>query len=101
MALQNLKIVSKWPVSQHLKESVMIHVFADIIQVIVLATCTNTLLSVGGSDQSTHVTLGVDSTLEDWLELYRPSNNKHYVELWCTKLHEHKYQKSKNVRFLN
>lgn len=37
------EIVSKRPVAQHLKEGVVVHIFADIIQVIMLATRTYTL----------------------------------------------------------
>ena len=48
----------------------MINIFADIIQVIVLASCTDTLLTVGSSNQTTHVTLGVNSALENWLKLH-------------------------------
>lgn len=35
-----LEIVPKGPVAQHLKEGVVVHVLANIIKVIVLATCT-------------------------------------------------------------
>lgn len=37
------EIVSKGPVAQHLKEGVVVHIFADIIQIIMLATSTYTL----------------------------------------------------------
>jgi len=40
-------IVPKRPVSQHLKEGVVVHILSDIIQVVVLATSTNALLGVG------------------------------------------------------
>lgn len=38
-----LEVVPKRPVSQHLKECVVVHILANIIQVIVLATCTWTM----------------------------------------------------------
>ena len=57
----------------------MINIFADIVQVVMLSSCTDTLLGVGSSDQSTHVTLGVNSALEDWLKLHRSDNNLNNV----------------------
>ncbi|KAI7360092.1 Alanine--tRNA [Hortaea werneckii] len=41
-----LEVISKRPVTQHLEEGVMIGVFADIVEVIVLATSTDTLLKI-------------------------------------------------------
>ena len=46
MNCTNLEIVSKRPVSQHLKESVMVEVVAHIIKVIVFTSDTDTLLTV-------------------------------------------------------
>ena len=42
-----LKVVPVGPVSQHLKEGVVVDVFAHIVQVVVLAARANTLLTVG------------------------------------------------------
>ena len=47
----------------------MIRVFAHIVQVIVLAPGADTLLAVDNSLQATHVTVRVNHTLEDGLEL--------------------------------
>ncbi len=38
-----LEVVPKGPVAQHLKEGMMVHILAHVIQVIVLATSTYTL----------------------------------------------------------
>jgi len=72
----------------------MINIFADVIQVIMLAPCTDTLLSVGSSYQTTHVTLRVNSTLEDWLKLYS-KNNKHTI-MSNYDTHTHSYQQKQN-----
>ena len=42
----NLEIVSKRPVSQHLKESVMVEVVAHIVKVVVFTSNTDTLVTV-------------------------------------------------------
>jgi len=65
----------------------MINVFANIVQIIVLASRTDTLLSVGSSDQTTHVALRVNSTLEDWLKLHSSENNKHTIKSNCNTIH--------------
>lgn len=46
-----LEIIPKGPGPQHLKEGVVVHIFAHVIQVVVLAPCSDALLSVGGSAQ--------------------------------------------------
>jgi len=53
----------------------MIDIFANVIQIIVFASCTDALLSVGSSNQTAHVTLRINSTLEDWLKLHSSENN--------------------------
>ena len=45
-----LVIVSKRPVAQHLKERVVVAIFADLFQVVVLATGTDAFLAVDGSE---------------------------------------------------
>ena len=66
-----LKEVSKAPVAEHLKEGVMVSVFADIIQVIVLAPGTDALLRIDNSCQLSKVTAWINCALEDRLELGR------------------------------
>lgn len=47
----------------------MIHIFSDIVQIIVFSTSSDALLAVRSPHQATHVTVGVNSSLENWLEL--------------------------------
>lgn len=46
-----LEIIPKGPGPQHLKEGVVVHILPHVIQVVVLAPCSDALLSVGGSAQ--------------------------------------------------
>ena len=64
-----LEVISKGPVSQHFKECVMVDVLAHIVKVVVFAASPDTLLTVDRSGQSTHATVGVNSTLKDRFEL--------------------------------
>ena len=64
-----LEEVPKGPIAEHFEEGVMISILADIVKVVVLAPCTDTLLGVDDSSQLGKVTAGVYSSLEDWLEL--------------------------------
>ena len=57
----------------------MINIFANVIEIIVFASGTDALLSVGSSNQTAHVTLRVDSTLEDWLKLHSAENNERII----------------------
>lgn len=47
----------------------MVDILANIIKIIVLATSTDTLLTVDSAGQPPHATVGVNSALEDWFEL--------------------------------
>lgn len=64
-----LEVVSKRPGAQHLKKSVMVDILADIIQVVVLPSCADALLSVGSSCQLCHRMRGVNRVEKDGLEL--------------------------------
>src|SRR6218665_360079 len=64
-----LEVFTKRPISKHLKVSMMIDILANIIKVIVLSTCTNTLLAVDSSHQSPQVTVRLNGSQEDRLEL--------------------------------
>lgn len=65
-----LEIIPKGPGPQHLKEGVVVHIFPHIIQVVVLAPCSDALLSVGGSAQFSERVWGVDGIEEDGFELW-------------------------------
>ena len=64
-----LKEVSETPVAQHLKEGVVIGVFAHVIQVVVLSSCPDAFLGVDHSSQLGKVTVGVHSAKENRFEL--------------------------------
>ena len=53
--LFNLEKVSKRPVSQHLKEGVMVGIFSNIVKVTVLPSSSNAPLRVGSTNQPSHV----------------------------------------------
>ena len=63
------KIISKGPISQHLKKSVVVDILANIIQVVMLAASTNALLGIDNSDPFGHVTIRVNCSKKQWLEL--------------------------------
>jgi hypothetical protein len=65
----NLEIVSKRPIAQHFEERMMINVFANIVQIIVLSTSANAFLSIHGTLQLGHFGICIDGSLEDRLEL--------------------------------
>jgi hypothetical protein len=68
--MQNyLEIITKRPVAQHFKEGVMVHILSDIIQIIMLATSTNALLSIDNPNPFSHITVGVNSAKEQGLKL--------------------------------
>ena len=61
----HLEVISKGPVAQHLKEGVMVGVLANVIQIIVFPTSTDTFLAVDDTLQSTHFTVWIDGARED------------------------------------
>lgn len=69
--MQYLKVVTKRPVSQHFKESMMVDIFANIIQIIVLTSSTDTFLSIHNTNPFSHITVGVNSAKEQRLELQK------------------------------
>ena len=69
----HLEIIAEGPVAQHLEESVVIAVLADIVKVVVLATGANALLGVGGAFPGSHWVGLVDGAEEDGLELVHTS----------------------------
>ena len=64
-----LKVVTKGPVAEHLKEGVMIRVFAHIIEIVVLSSCSDALLRVCGALQLSQLARRVRRAQEDGLEL--------------------------------
>lgn len=38
VSLSNLEIITKWPVTQHFKESVMVGILSNIVQIVMLTT---------------------------------------------------------------
>ena len=67
-----LEVVTEGPVPQHLKHRVMIGIMSDFLEVIMLATYTQTLLRVSYSGM-----LDRSITKDDILELVHPSVSKH------------------------
>ena len=41
-----LEVIAERPVTQHLKEGVMVRVFSNIVQIVVLPACANALLRI-------------------------------------------------------
>ena len=64
-----LEVVSKRPVSQHLKECVMVDILADIVKIIMFASSSDTLLGVDSPLPLGHIAIGVHGPHEDGLEL--------------------------------
>mmetsp|Transcript_1474 Transcript_1474/g.4793 ORF Transcript_1474/g.4793 Transcript_1474/m.4793 type:complete len:801 (-) Transcript_1474:135-2537(-) len=60
-----LEVVPKRPVAQHLEHGVMVRVLADIIQVVVLATCSDALLRVARPFEFGETTGGIRRPQED------------------------------------
>lgn len=65
----HLKVVPKGPVPQHLKERVMVSISAYILQIVVLPSCTHTLLAVHHPPVLGQLTPGVHRAQENGLEL--------------------------------
>ncbi|GAM21691.1 hypothetical protein SAMD00019534_048660 [Acytostelium subglobosum LB1] len=62
----------------------MVGVLADVVEVVVLATGTDALLTVGGTLQLGLLAAGVSLSEEDWLELIHTSVGKQqrWVIMW-------------------
>mmetsp|Transcript_100547 Transcript_100547/g.259697 ORF Transcript_100547/g.259697 Transcript_100547/m.259697 type:complete len:349 (-) Transcript_100547:51-1097(-) len=63
------EVVAEGPVAKHLKEGVMVHILANVLKVVVLATSTNALLRVRRSLQLRERMARVNLSNEDGLEL--------------------------------
>mmetsp|Transcript_34600 Transcript_34600/g.67744 ORF Transcript_34600/g.67744 Transcript_34600/m.67744 type:complete len:395 (-) Transcript_34600:164-1348(-) len=68
-----LEVVSEGPVAKHLKEGVVVHILAHVIQVIVLAARSDALLAVARRGELGEGGLGVDGAGEDGLVLVHAS----------------------------
>mmetsp|Transcript_13571 Transcript_13571/g.37041 ORF Transcript_13571/g.37041 Transcript_13571/m.37041 type:complete len:263 (+) Transcript_13571:2054-2842(+) len=64
-----LEVVAKRPIAKHLKKSVVVNVLADILEVVVLATCSDAFLRVCGALQLCKGMAGVDLSNKNRLEL--------------------------------
>lgn len=67
----DLEEVPKAPISQHLKEGVVVSVFANIIQIIVFTTGTYTLLGVDHTAKLRKITVRIHCAQENRLELHK------------------------------
>ena len=65
----DLKVVAERPVTQHLEECVVIAILADIVEIVVFATSTNTLLTVDSGLHAGHRIGLSNGAEEDGLEL--------------------------------
>ncbi len=65
----DLEVVAKGPVSKHFKEGVVVHVLANIVQIVVFATGTDAFLGVCCSLQLGHVAIGIGNAKKNGLEL--------------------------------
>lgn len=68
------EIVAKRPVPQHFEKGVMVRVFTDVVQVVVLSTGSDTLLRVDGSFEGAHLGVGVGGTEEEGFILVHTLN---------------------------
>mmetsp|Transcript_30269 Transcript_30269/g.72793 ORF Transcript_30269/g.72793 Transcript_30269/m.72793 type:complete len:231 (+) Transcript_30269:2460-3152(+) len=64
-----LEVRREAPVSKHLEKRVVIHILANVVEVVVLATSADALLRVGGALEGSERALRVDSAHEDRFEL--------------------------------
>lgn len=65
----NLEVIAKRPIAHHFEERVMIDVLANVVQIVVLSTCTNAFLGVDYTSPLGHVTVGIDSAKENRFKL--------------------------------
>ena len=72
----HLEVVAKGPVAQHLKESVVVDILADIIKIVVLATSADALLAVDSALELAKVAVWIHGAQEDRLVLLRTSQTK-------------------------
>lgn len=63
------EVISERPVSEHLEEGVMVDILSNVVEIIMLSSGTNTLLSVDGSFQLGAVTVWIGDTKEQRFEL--------------------------------
>ena len=63
--------VPKAPVPQHFKESVMVSIFSNIVQIVVFPSSSYALLRVNSSSEFGKVTTWINCSKENWLELER------------------------------
>lgn len=54
-----LEVVSKRPVAQHFEKRVVVHIFPHVVQIVVLSTRANALLTVHRTLQGTHLQMRI------------------------------------------
>ena len=84
--ITNLEVISKRPVSQHLKECVMVDIFTNIIEIVVFTTCSDTFLRISYSLVFGHFRVWICNSKKRWLKLKNCKGIKVlYIELRMTK----------------
>lgn len=80
------EIITKGPVPEHFKESMMINISTHILQIIVLSTCPHTLLGVHNSAVTFKLTSRICCAQEDWfeLEIKRQIRKETSQDIWLT-----------------
>ena len=78
MSCAHLKVISKRPISQHFKECMVVHILANIIQVIVFTTCTNTFLAVYSTLEFGEIAIWIYISQKDWLILCKNEKDINY-----------------------
>lgn len=80
-----LEVVSKGPVAQHLKEGVVVHILANIVQVIVLASCSYALhqLSLSATCLAASESLNIQFT-RPMQSLTTGQARFKLTQAWCT-----------------
>lgn len=81
-----LEVISKGPVTQHLKESVVIDILSNVVQIVVLSSGTNTLLRVDSTREVSHGKTRITSSQEKWLKLIHSSvgEEQRWIVVWHT-----------------
>lgn len=67
----NLEVISKWPISQHFKERVMVDILPHVVQIVVFSSCSDTFLGISSSHILCHVTIGINYLQKYGLELIK------------------------------
>lgn len=69
-----LEVIAERPIAKHLEEGVVVSVFANVVEVVVLPTRSNAFLGVARSAQLAQRSIGIHRPQKDRLELIHPCN---------------------------